>query len=78
MWILEKCAKRKIKIIGFQIGNFPQKSFLKFQKEYLKRGGLLYEIKKFHQKMNAKEISNKFKNTVVISARAAAPKEIKK
>ena len=73
--LVQQCVDRNIKIIGFQIGNFPKKSFEKFQIEYLKRGGSLYKIEKFEEKLNANEISKKFKDMVVISASVAAPKE---
>ena len=74
---IQKCVDKNIKIIGFQIGNYPKPSFSKFEKEYKSRGGILYKIYKFNNKMNANEISQHFKDMVIESAHAAAP-EIKK
>jgi hypothetical protein len=32
--MIQKCIDKSIKIIGFQIGDYPKKSFTKFQREY--------------------------------------------
>jgi hypothetical protein len=72
--MIQKCIDKNIKIIGFQIGDYPKKSFSKFQSEYNARGGILYTIKEFRDGMSSSEISNHFKDMVVESTHAAAPK----
>jgi hypothetical protein len=72
--MIQKCVDKNIKIIGFQIGSSPKSSFTKFQTEYKSRGGLLYLIQEFRKGMSSSEISVHFKDMVVISTHAAAPK----
>ena len=72
--MVQKCIDKSIKIIGFQIGDYPKPSFTKFKNEYNSRGGLFYEIKGFNNGMSAEEISSHFKDMVVESTHAAAPK----
>ncbi len=72
--MIQKCIDKNIKIIGFQIGSYPKPSFSKFEKEYISRGGLLYKICQFSSEMSASEISTHFKDMVVESTHAAAPK----
>ena len=72
--MIQKCVEKNIKIIGFQIGNYPKNSFTKFEKEYKKKGGILFKIYEFNNQINANEISQHFKDMVIISAHAAAPK----
>ena len=72
--MIQKCIDKNIKIIGFQIGDYPKKSFTKFQSEYNARGGILYAIKEFRDGMSSSELSNHFKDMVVESTHAAAPK----
>lgn len=72
--IIKKCVDKNIKIIGFQIGSYPKPSFEKFQKEYNNRGGKLYKIQVFRSRMSSSEISTHFKDMVVSSTHAAAPK----
>ena len=72
--IVQKCVDKDIKIIGFQIGSYPKPSFEKFQKEYNNRGGKLYKIQVFKSGMSSSEISTHFKDMVVSSTHAAAPK----
>ena len=72
--MIQKCVDKNIKIIGFQIGNYPKNSFTKFEKEYKKKGGILFKIYEFNNQMNANEISQHFKDMVIKSAHAAAPK----
>ena len=72
--IIQKCVDKNIKIIGFQIGSYPKPSFEKFQKEYNNRGGKLYKIQVFKSGMSSSEISTHFKDMVVSSTHAAAPK----
>ena len=71
---IQKCVDKNIKIIGFQIGSYPKPSFIKFQREYNSRGGKLYKIQEFRSGMSASEISSHFKEMVVSSTHAAAPK----
>jgi hypothetical protein len=71
---IQKCIDKNIKIIGFQIGTYPKPSFTKFESEYKKRGGALYIIQEFSSSMNSSQISSHFKDMVVKSAHAAAPK----
>ena len=73
---IEKCIDKNIKIIGFQIGSYPEPSFSKFKNLYESKGGKFYKIKIFNQSMNANEISVHFKEMVVESTHAAAPKEL--
>lgn len=72
--MIQKCVDKNIKIIGFQIGSYPKKSFNKFQNEYNSRDGLLYKIKEFSAGMGSSEISSHFKDMVFESTHAAAPK----
>ena len=72
--MIQKCVDKNIKIIGFQIGRSPKSSFTKFQTEYNSRGGLLYKIQEFREGMSSSEISVHFKDMVIISTHAAAPK----
>lgn len=72
--IIKKCVDKNIKIIGFQIGSYPKPSFEKFQKEYNNRGGKLYKIQVFKSGMSSSEISTHFKDMVVSSTHASAPK----
>ena len=72
--LIKKAVVKKIKIIGFQIGSSPQKSFVEFEKEYKKLGGQFYKIYPFRNNMNSNEISQHFRNMVVQSTHAAAPK----
>ena len=72
--LIKKAVEKKIKIIGFQIGDSPKRSFAEFEKEYKKNGGQLYKIYQFRSGMNADEISKLFRDMVVQSTHAAAPK----
>lgn len=72
--MIQKCVDKDIKIIGFQIGDYPKPSFIKFEKEYNFRGGLFYKIQKFDKNLKTNEISNYFKDMVVSYTHAAAPK----
>ena len=72
--MIQKCVDKNIKIIGFQIGSYPKPSFSKFQKEYNSRGGVLYKICEFSSSLSSTEISKHFKDMVVESTHAAAPK----
>ena len=72
--LIKKAVVKKIKIIGFQIGTSPKKSFDEFGKEYLKKGGEFYKIYEFKNGMSANEISKNFSEMVVKSTHAAAPK----
>ena len=72
--MIQKCVEKKIKIIGFQIGSYPKPSFDRFGNEYKKRGGTLFLIKEFQTHMNAAQISQHFKDMVVESTKAAAPR----
>jgi len=72
--MIQKCVDKEIKIIGFQIGYEPEPSFTKFKNEYDSRGGILYQIKEFKSGMDSAEISIHFKDMVVESTHAAAPK----
>ena len=74
---IQKCVDKKIKIIGFQIGEYPSSAFSKFENEYKSKGGLLYKICKFKKQMSAKEISQHFKDMVIESTHFAAPKNQK-
>ena len=73
--IIQECVEKNIKIIGFQIGEYPYYSFSKFEKEYKLRGGLFYKINYFKNSINSSEISILFKDIVIKSVHAAAPKE---
>jgi len=42
--MVKKCVDKDIKIIGFQIGDYPKPSFTKFEKEYNTKGGILYKF----------------------------------
>ena len=72
--LIKKAVVKKIKIIGFQVGTSPKKSFDEFGKEYLKQGGEFYKIYEFKNGMSANEISKNFSELVVKSTHAAAPK----
>ena len=72
--MVQKCIDKNIKIIGFQIGNYPKPSFTKFRDEYNRRGGVLYKICEFSSSLSSSEISKHFKDMVVESTHAAAPK----
>ena len=72
--LIKKAVEKKIKIIGFQIGDSPKRSFAEFEKEYKKNGGQLYKIYQFRSGMNADEISKLFRDMVVQSTHAAAQK----
>ena len=72
--MIQKCIDKNIKIIGFQIGNYPKPSFTKFRDEYNRRGGVLYKICEFSSSLSSSEISKHFKDMVVESTHAAAPK----
>ena len=72
--MVQKCVDKDIKIIGFQIGDYPKPSFTKFEKEYNAKGGILYKIQSFKSGMSSSEISKHFKDMVVESTHAAAPK----
>ena len=72
--MIQKCVDKNIKIIGFQIGDYPKPSFDKFGEEYKKRGGSLFLVKIFQQGMNSNQISEHFKDMVIESTHAAAPK----
>lgn len=72
--MIQKCVDKNIKIIGFQIGDYPKPSFDKFGEEYKKRGGSLFLIKQFQQGMNSNQISEHFKDMVIEPTHAAAPK----
>ena len=72
--LIQKCIDKGIKIIAFQIGSYPKPSFEKFQKEYNSKGGILYKIQEFQSGMSSSEISVHFKDMVVASTHAAAPK----
>ena len=72
--MIQKCVDKNIKIIRFQIGNSPKSSFIKFKKEYESRGGILYKIQEFKSGMSSSEILVHFKDMVVASTHAAAPK----
>ena len=72
--MIQKCVEKKIKIIGFQIGSYPKPSFDRLGNEYKKRGGTLFLIKEFQTHMNAAQISQHFKDMVVESTKAAAPR----
>ena len=72
--LIQKCVDKGIKIIAFQIGSSPKPSFEKFEKEYNSRGGILYKIQEFRSGMSSSEISVHFKDMVVSSTHAAAPK----
>ena len=74
--MIQKCVDKKIKIIGFQIGSSPKTSFTKFQQEYNSKGGILYKIQEFKSGMSSSKISEHFRDMVVESTHAAAPKEI--
>ena len=72
--MVQKCVDKNIKIIGFQIGSSPKPSFTKFQNEYNSRGGILYKIQEFNN-IESSKISEHFRDMVVESTHAAAPKE---
>ena len=72
--MVQKCVDKNIKIIGFQIGSYPKPSFSKFEKEYNSRGGKLYKICPFSSGMSSSQISQHFKDMVIESTHAAAPK----
>ena len=72
--MIQKCINKDIKIIGFQINDSAGTSFKKFKKEYDSKGGILCEIKNFNSNMGSKDISHHFKDLVIESAHAAAPK----
>ena len=72
--MIQKCIDKNIKIIGFQINDSAGHSFNKFKKVYDEKGGLLCEIKNFNNKIGTKDISHHFKDLVIESAHAAAPK----
>ena len=76
--IIQKCIDKNIKIIAFQIGDYPKPSFSKFKTEYESRGGILYKIQVFNSSMSSREISVHFKDMVIESTHAAAPKELLK
>ena len=71
--MVQKCVDKNIKIIGFQIGSYPKPSFTKFQNEYNSRGGILYKIQEFNN-IESSKISEHFRDMVVESTHAAAPK----
>ena len=71
--MVQKCVDKNIKIIGFQIGSSPKPSFTKFQNEYNSRGGILYKIQEFNN-IESSKISEHFRDMVVESTHAAAPK----
>ena len=73
--MIQKCVDKNIKIIGFQIGDYPKPSFEKLGNEYKKKGGKLFQIKEFSSSLNAAQISEHFKDMVVESTRAAAPRD---
>ena len=73
---IEKCIDKNIKIIAFQIGYEPEPSFIKFKKEYESKGGELYKIKVFNKSKSSSEISVHFKEMVIESTHAAAPKQL--
>ena len=64
---IQKCIDKNIKIIAFQIGDYPKPSFSKFKNEYESKGGVLYKIKVFNKSMNSSEVSVHFKDMVVES-----------
>ena len=74
--MIQKCVDKNIKIIGFQIGSSSNLSFSfsNFKKEYISRGGNFYEIKEFKSGMSSEQISVYFKDMVIESTHAAAPK----
>ena len=72
--MIQKCIDKNIKIIGFQIDDSAGLSFNKFKKEYDSKGGILCEIKDFNNRIGSKDISQHFKDLVIESAHAAAPK----
>ena len=72
--MIQKCVDKGIKIIAFQIGTSPKSSFEKFMKEYNSKGGILYKILEFKSGMSSSEISVHFKDMVIASTHAAAPK----
>ena len=74
--MIQKCVDKNIKIIGFQIGSNSNLSFSfsNFKKEYISRGGKFYEIKEFKSGMSSEQISVYFKDMVIESTHAAAPK----
>ena len=63
---IQKCVGKKIKIIGFQIGNYPLSSFSKFENKYKSRSGILYKVCKFKKQISAKETSQYFKDMVIL------------
>ena len=71
--MVQKCVDKNIKIIGFQIGSSPKPSFIKFQDEYNSRGGILYKIQEFNN-IESSKISEHFRDMVIESTHAAAPK----
>ena len=72
--MIQKCVGKNIKIIGFQIGSYSKPSFSKFEKEYNSKGGILYKIQEFSSGMSSNKISEYFRDMVVESTHAAAPK----
>ena len=50
---IEKCIDKNIKIIAFQIGDYPKPSFSKFKNEYESKGGVLYKIQLFNNSLGA-------------------------
>ena len=77
--IIKRCVEKNIKIIGFNIGIEPKRSFAKIKEIYnnhkLEINGKdqLMEIYDF-SRTNSAEISNQFKTLVVKAATAAVPK----
>ena len=72
--MIQKYVDKGIKIIAFQTDSSPKPSFEKLEKEYNSRGGILYKIQEFRSGMNSSEISVHFKDMVVASTLAVAPK----
>ena len=76
---IQNCVDKNIKIIGFQIGSSPVKSFKKLKQIYdeykstVKDNGQLCEIYEF-KRGSTEEVCQNFKDLVIKAASVAAPK----
>ena len=72
--LIERLAKKNIKIISFKIGSHSNNSLLTFEKYYKKFKGILFKTYDFNVNGSIKNVSTHFRELVIEAATVAAPK----